>query len=91
MQAQDRVDGRRVDPHVRAGELINDPGRLRAPFEADDVLLAPPAVHRDDGHQPAARDEAHEQQPPLELRHQGGRIGRGHRPGSRATHTLAAR
>jgi hypothetical protein len=91
VQPQDGLDDRRFDPMTAAGETFGDPGGLGSPLQVRDVLLAPPAVHGHDGHEPAARDEAHEQQPPLELRHQGGRIGRDHGPGGRAAHTLGPR
>jgi hypothetical protein len=60
---------------VSTCQLVGDPGRLRALLELTDVLLAAAAVHRDDGDEAAAGDEADEQQPPLEFRHVAGRIG----------------
>jgi len=60
---------------VSTCQLVGDPGRLGALLELTDVLLAAAAVHRDDGDEAAAGDEADEQQPPLEFRHVAGRIG----------------
>jgi hypothetical protein len=57
-------------------ELIGDPGGLGPLLQLADVLLASPAVHRDDRNEPAARHEPDEQQPPLEFGHVAGRIGR---------------
>jgi hypothetical protein len=81
MDAQDRLDGARVELPVAPGQARGDPRRLRPALELDDVLLAPPAVHRDDRHEAAAGHEADDEQPPLELRHQAGRIGPGGAPG----------
>jgi hypothetical protein len=75
MEPQDGLDRGRVHPHLGAGEAIGDPGRLGPSLELDEILLAPPPVHRHDRDEPAARHEADEQQPPLEFRHQPGRIG----------------
>jgi hypothetical protein len=77
VEPQHGLDRRRVQPLGTAGEPVDDPGGLRLAFEADEVLLAAPAVHRHDGDEPATRDEPDEQQPPLELGHQAGRIGPG--------------
>jgi hypothetical protein len=78
MRSEDVLDrfGIRARANAPRPELIGDPGRLRALLHLRHVLLAPPPVHRHDGDDPAARDEADEQQPPLELRHVAGRIGR---------------
>ena len=70
-----------IEPRAAAREPLGDPGRLRPPLELADVLLAPPPVHRHDRDEAAAGDEPDEQQPPLEFRHQAGRIGAD--PGSR--------
>jgi hypothetical protein len=75
MQAEHRIHRRRVDPLARAGEPLGDPVGLGPPLELPEVLLAPLPVHGRDPDEGAARDEADEQQPPLELRHQPGRIG----------------
>jgi hypothetical protein len=74
MRAQDPLDRRRVGTPA-AGELVRDPGGLGALLKLADVLLAPLAVHRHDGDEAAAGDEADEQQPPLEFGHVAGRIG----------------
>ena len=66
----------RVEARVDGGEPLGDPGRLGAPLEVGQVLLATPPVHGHDRHEAAAGHEADEQQPPLEFRHQAGRIGR---------------
>jgi hypothetical protein len=72
--AEDRLDVGRIDSAASC-QLVGDPGRLGALLKLADVLLAATAVHRDDSNEPAAGDEADEQQPPLEFRHVAGRIG----------------
>jgi hypothetical protein len=74
---QDRLDRARVDPTILAREPLRDPGRLGLALDLLEVLLAPPAVHRHDRDEAAARDQTDDEQPPLELRHQPGSIGRG--------------
>ena len=75
MEPQDGLDRRAGRSDRPPGEPLDDPGRLGPSLELADVLLAPPAVHRHDRDEAAARNEPDEQQPPLEFRHQAGRIG----------------
>ena len=77
MRVEDRLDASGIHHRctILGGEPIRDPGRLGAPLEPLDVLLPPPAIHRDDGDEAPAGDESDEQQPPLEFRHVAGRIG----------------
>lgn len=75
MDAQDGLDRSRIQGTIPGGELIGDPRRLGAALELVEVLLAPPPVHGNDRDEATAGHEADEQQPPLEFRHQGGRIG----------------
>jgi hypothetical protein len=58
-----------------AGQPIGDPADLGAPFELGQVLVATPGVHLNDRDQAAPGHEPDDQQPPLELSHQAGRIG----------------
>jgi len=76
--AEDCLDRRRVraDAPGAARELVGDPGGLGPLFELADVLLPPPAFHRNDCDEAATRNEADDQQPPLEFGHVAGRIGR---------------
>jgi hypothetical protein len=72
MRSQDRLDRPAVDLAGKRRDPGRDPGRLGPQLVLIDVLLAPPAVHVDGGHDRAARDEPHDEQPPLELGHQAG-------------------
>jgi hypothetical protein len=81
VEPQHGGDGRAVDRVCGPCQALGDPVRLGGPLELVEVGLAALAVHRHDRDEAAAGDEADEQQPPLELRHQGGRIGRTAAPG----------
>ena len=77
MDPQYGLDRPRIQVTIPGREPIGDPRRLGAALDLVEVLLAPPPVHGNDRDEAAAGHEADEQQPPLEFRHQGGRIGLG--------------
>jgi len=78
VEAQDRVDRVGIRPWI-AAQPAGDPRRLGPSLELVEVLLATPSAHRHDRDEAPARDEAHDEQPPLKLGHQAGRIGPGGR------------
>jgi hypothetical protein len=55
-------------------QAFADPGRLGGPLALIDLVLAASAVHEDERHEAAAGDQADDQEPPLELGHQGCRV-----------------
>ena len=75
MDAQHGLHRSRIEVAIPGSKPVGDPRRLGAALHVVEVLVAPPPVHRNDRDEAAAGNEADEQQPPLEFRHQGGRIG----------------
>jgi len=89
---EDGLHSSRIDEPIGAGEPLRDPVRLGSPLEVCEVLLAAPAVHRHDRDEAAAGHEPDQQEPPLEFRHQPGRIWArrsGHLPGGSRVHSAA--
>lgn len=75
MDPQDGLDRAFVDVPVTRTEPRGDPVRLGPPLEVGEIFLATTTVRRYDRHETPARHEPNEEQPPLEFRHQAGRIG----------------
>ncbi len=88
MRAEHRIHCHLVQRGVEACQLVGDPCRLGAALQLCEVLLAPPAIHRDDRDEAPAGDEPDDQQPPLEFGHVAGRIGPG-RDGGPRVHSAA--
>lgn len=70
MLAQDGLDVNRIELAAATAEPVRNPLRLGRELGLLEVLLAACPVEEDDGDEPAAGDEADEEQPPLELGHQ---------------------
>lgn len=70
MLAQDGFDLTAIQTALAATEPGRDPRRLGGQFRVIEILLSPRPVEEDHRHEPAARHEAHEEQPPLKLGHQ---------------------
>jgi hypothetical protein len=65
-------DGLRIvaaDAPAFAREPVRDPRRLGLALVLADVPVVPGALHEDDRHEPATRDDSDDEQPPLELGH----------------------
>jgi len=69
VDAEDGLDGGGIQGSLAGGEPLGDPAGLGPLLELAHVLLAAPALHRNDRDEAAAGDEADDEQPPLELRH----------------------
>ena len=75
MDPQHGLDELGAERSIASAEAVGDPCRLCPSFEVSEILIAATAVHRDDRDESPAGHEPDEQQPPLEFRHQAGRIG----------------